>query len=253
MKDAVGSVQSVLVLGAGSDIALATTRALVRQRANRVVLAARRPDELGDTVAELKGLGAETVEAVSFDANDTASHARFVDDLFKAHDDFDLVLVAFGVLGEQADAEQDSEAALSVIRTNFEGAVSCVIPIANRLKAQGHGNIVVLSTVAGERPRKSNFVYGSSKAGLDAFAQGLGDALLGTGVEVMVVRPGFVKTKMTTGLKPAPLSTTADDVASNIVEGLRKKSHTVWSPPALRYVMSVLRHLPRPVFRKLNM
>ena len=117
---------------------------------------------------------------------------------------------------------------------------------------QAHGTLIVLSSVAAERPRRSNFVYGASKAGLDAFAQGLGDALAGTGVDVMVVRPGFVRTKMTAGLKPAPLSTTPDAVAGAIVDGLRRGAHTVWVPPALRSVMSIVRHLPRPLFRRLS-
>ena len=119
------------------------------------------------------------------------------------------------------------------------------------MRAQGHGTIVALSSVAGERARRSNFVYGSSKAGMDAFFQGLGDSLVGSGVKVMIVRPGFVHTKMTTGMDPAPLSTTADAVAAAIVRGLARGSETVWVPSTLRYVMSVLRHVPRPIFRKL--
>jgi decaprenylphospho-beta-D-erythro-pentofuranosid-2-ulose 2-reductase len=121
---------------------------------------------------------------------------------------------------------------------------------ANALKKQGHGSLVVLSSVAGERARKANFIYGSTKAGLDAFAQGLGDSLHGSGVHVMVVRPGFVETKMTAGMEKAPLSTTPDAVADAIVSGLRRGAEIVWVPAALRYVLSGLRHLPRPVFRK---
>jgi decaprenylphospho-beta-D-erythro-pentofuranosid-2-ulose 2-reductase len=111
--------------------------------------------------------------------------------------------------------------------------------------------IVALSTVAGERVRRSNFVYGSSKAGFDAFFQGLGDSLVGTGVRVMIVRPGFVHTKMTEGLEPAPLATTAEAVADAIVHGMERGSEVIWVPPALRFVMSGLRHVPRALFRKL--
>jgi decaprenylphospho-beta-D-erythro-pentofuranosid-2-ulose 2-reductase len=125
------------------------------------------------------------------------------------------------------------------------------VPISQRMLDQGHGTIVALSTVAAERVRRANFVYGSSKAGMDSFFNGLGDSLVGTGVHVMVVRPGFVHTKMTTGMKPPPLSTTADAVAYAIVRGLQRGSETVWVPPTLRYLMSVLRHVPRPIFRKL--
>jgi decaprenylphospho-beta-D-erythro-pentofuranosid-2-ulose 2-reductase len=119
------------------------------------------------------------------------------------------------------------------------------------MKQQGHGTIVLLSSVAGERVRKSNYVYGSSKAGIVGFAQGLGDSLAGTGVRVMVVRPGFVKTKMTAGLDPVPLSTTPEAVADAIVKGLARGSDTVWAPAPLRGVMAALRHVPRAIFRRL--
>ena len=124
--------------------------------------------------------------------------------------------------------------------------------VADRMRDQGHGTIAVLSSVAGERVRKSNFPYGASKAGLDGFCQGLGDFLHGTGVDVLVVRPGFVHTKMTAGMKPAPFATTPDKVAGAVVAGLRRGAHTVWAPPALRFMMMGLRHLPRPLFRRID-
>ena len=251
MTDALGSPQSVLVLGGGSDIGLAIVRRLVARRARTIDLAGRHPENLKGHVDELRDLGAETVDVVAFDAADTASHQRFVEEVFDAHGDFDLVLLAFGVLGDQEEAERDPSAALEILQTNFTGAVSVALPVAARLRAQGHGTLVVLSSVAGERVRKANFVYGSSKAGLDGFAQGLGDHLDGSGVRVMVVRPGFVRTKMTAGLEPAPLSTDAESVAASIAAGLRRNAHTVWSPAPLRFVMSALRHLPRAVFRRL--
>lgn len=252
MKDALGSVGSVLVLGGGSEIAVATVRALVAGRTRTVILAARRPEELEATAGELRSAGASTVETVRFDAGDDAeAHAQLVDDVFDRHGDIDLVLVAAGVLGEQSRDERDGAAARAVVETNFLGLVSAIVPCAERMRAQGHGTLCVLSTVAGERPRRSNFVYGSSKAGLDAFAQGLGDSLVGSGVNVVVVRPGFVHTRMTEGLDPAPLATTPEKVAEATLEGIAKGAHTVWAPPALRYVMTALRHVPRPIFRKL--
>jgi decaprenylphospho-beta-D-erythro-pentofuranosid-2-ulose 2-reductase len=145
----------------------------------------------------------------------------------------------------------DSDQAVEMAAVNFTGAASVMLPLAERMKAQGQGTIVVLSSVAGERVRKSNFAYGASKAGIDGFAQGLGDSLDGTGVHVMVVRPGFVHTKMTAGMDAAPLSTTPEAVAQEIVKGLARGAHTVWTPPPLRILMSVLRHVPRPIFRKL--
>lgn len=251
MRDALGNVQSVLVLGGGSDIALATVHRLVERRARTVVLAAHHPDRLGDAAAALRAAGATTVEVVGFDADATDTHSALVDDLFDRYGDFDVVLVAFGILGDQAQAEQDVAAALEIARVNYLGTVSVAVPVAHRLRAQGHGTIVALSSVAGERVRRSNFVYGSSKAGMDGFLQGLGDSLVGSGVKVLVVRPGFVRSKMTEGMDEAPLSTTPDAVADAIVAGLARGSETVWVPGALRYVMMVLRHVPRPIFRKL--
>jgi decaprenylphospho-beta-D-erythro-pentofuranosid-2-ulose 2-reductase len=242
MKDALGDVQSVLVLGGTSEIGVATAKALVARRARTVVLAARDPRRCEGPSAELSAAGASRVEAVPFDATATGSHAGFVSDVFERFGDVDVAIVAFGVL----DGEQQE-----VLQVNFSGAASVMAALAERMTEQGHGAIVLLSSVAGERARKSNFLYGSSKAGIDAFAQGLGDSLAGSGVEVMVVRPGFVKTKMTAGLDPVPFSTTPEAVAEAIVAGLARGAHTVWAPPVLRVVMSVLRHVPRPVFRRL--
>jgi decaprenylphospho-beta-D-erythro-pentofuranosid-2-ulose 2-reductase len=236
MRDALGAVQRVLVVGGRSDIAGALVERLRRDRQVEVVLGLRDPQVPGE---------------LHFDALDRASHGSFVEAAF-ADGDVDLVLLAAGILGDQAADERDADAAVAVIETNFVGAISVLIPIAERLREQGHGAIVVLSSVAAERPRRANFVYGSSKAGLDAFAQGLGDALVGSGVDVLVVRPGFVRTKMTAGLPDAPLATTPEAVAEEIVRGLRRRALTVWVPPRLRYAMAIVRFLPRPVFRLLR-
>lgn len=243
MKDALGRVESVLVLGGGSEIGLATARALVARGTRRLVLAARAPERLESDAAALRAAGAE-VALEPWDATDVPGQEAAIGGLFDRHGDLDVVLAAAGVLdGRPAE----------VIGTNFLGLAAALAPAAERLRAQGHGTVVVLSSVAGERARRSNYLYGSSKAGLDAFAQGLGDALAGSGVGVLVVRPGFVRTKMTAGLDPAPLATTPEKVADAIVAGLARGSHTVWVPGALRWVMSVLRHLPRPVFRRLDL
>jgi decaprenylphospho-beta-D-erythro-pentofuranosid-2-ulose 2-reductase len=252
MNDALASPQSVLLLGGSSEIGLAITRRLVDRRARTVVLAGRDPEALKPAADDLRTAGASTVDVVPFDALATEGHDAFVDDVFTRHGDFDLVILAFGILGDQEEAERDTDAALAVLRTNFVGAASVALPVSRRLKAQGHGTLLVLSSVAAERARKANFVYGSSKAGLDAFCQGLGDSLVGTGARVVVVRPGFVHTKMTAGRKPAPLSTTPDAVADAVVRGLEKGAETIWAPPALRFVFSGMRHLPRPVWRRIK-
>ena len=252
MKDAFGSVQSVLVLGGTSEIALATVRRLAERRLRTVVLAGRDTARLSSASADLQRAGVQHVEVAGFDALDVASHGQLVEELWSQHGDFDLVLLAFGVLGDQERDERDAGAALQVLDVNFRGAVSVGIPLAQKLRAQGHGCIAVLSSVAGERARRANFVYGASKAGLDAFYQGLADSLVGTGVQVVVVRPGFVHTRMTAGRPAAPFSTTPDRVAADIVRGVARGSVTVWSPGILRPVMSALRHLPRPIFRKMR-
>ena len=248
MKDALGSVQSLLILGGTSDIALATARRMVADKTRRVVLAARPSDRLDAAAEQLRALGAD-VETVAFDAALVEEHEKTLGAVFAAGD-VDVVLVAFGVLGDQAADERDPVAAARVAQTNYVGAVSAGLVCAGALRKQGHGSLVVLSSVAGERARKDNFIYGSTKAGLDTFAQGLGDSLQGSGVHVMVVRPGFVESKMTAGMQKAPFSTTPDAVAEAIVAGLRKGSEIIWVPAAQRYFFSGLRHLPRPVFRK---
>jgi decaprenylphospho-beta-D-erythro-pentofuranosid-2-ulose 2-reductase len=251
VKDALGEPQSVLVLGATSDIAQALIRRLVRRRTRTVILAGRRPTELDGFATELRTLGATTVETVAFDARDTGGHAALLDRIFERHVDVDVVVLAFGILGSQAAFDLDPAAAVDAAITNYVGAVSAGLLVAQHFREQGHGLLVVLSSVAGERIRKANFVYGSTKAGLDGFAQGLSEALAGTGARVLIVRPGFVATKMTAGLDEAPFATTADAVAFDVVAAMTRRAEVVYSPPKLRWVFMVLRHLPRPLWRKL--
>jgi decaprenylphospho-beta-D-erythro-pentofuranosid-2-ulose 2-reductase len=250
VRDALGAVRAVLVLGGGSDIARATVEKLIDAGAESVVLAARRPEALVAAAEAFRVRGA-AVEVVEFDADDVSRHTAFVGGQFDRLGDVDLVLVAFGVLGDEG-VSADHDAALRLLRTNFLGGASALLAVAARMRRQGHGAIVVLSSVAGERVRKSNFVYGASKAGLDGLAQGLGDSLAGSGVDVIVVRPGFVHTKMTAGMSAPPFSTQPEAVATAIVEALRRRTPIVWVPPALRVVMAVARHLPRGVFRRLK-
>lgn len=249
MKDAFGLPQSLLVLGGTSEIALATARRLIARRTRTVWLAGRPSPGLDAAAGRLRDLGA-VVRTVAFDALDPDAHEDALGKVF-AEGDVDMVLLAFGTLGDQAHDERDPAAAVRVAQTNYTGAVSAGLVCASALQTQGHGSLVVLSSVAGERARRANFIYGSSKAGLDAFAQGLGDALYGTGVHVMVVRPGFVRTRMTAGLPEAPLATTPEAVATAVELGLRRRAETVWVPGTLRVVMSALRHLPRGLFRRL--
>ncbi|WP_333774950.1 decaprenylphospho-beta-D-erythro-pentofuranosid-2-ulose 2-reductase [Streptomyces sp. IBSBF 3136] len=242
MKDANELPQSLLVLGGTSEIALATARRLIARRTRTVWLAGRPSPALEEAAGRLRALGAD-VRTVAFDALDPESHEPVLDKVF-AEGRIDMVLLAFGVLGDQAHDERDHLRAVRVAQTNYTGAVSAGLVAGRALQTQGHGSLVVLSSVAGERARRADFIYGSSKAGLDAFAQGLGDALYGTGVRVMVVRPGPLRAG-------GPLTTTPEEVATAIELGLRRRSEVVWVPGSLRVVMSALRHAPRSLFRRL--
>ena len=249
MIDALGSPQSLLLLGGTSDIAVAIAERYLAASPLRVVVAAR-PSERRDAVAARLTARGATVEVLDFEALETAGHQTVVEQA-GAGGDVDVAVVAFGQLGTQAHLETDPAAAADLARVNYVAAVSTGVALAESMRRQGHGVIVALSSVAGERARRSNFVYGSTKAGLDAFFTGLGDALRGVGVRVVVVRPGFVSSRMTEGLAKAPLATTPEAVAEAVVEAVRTGKEAVWVPRALRLVMSVLRHQPRAVFRRL--
>jgi decaprenylphospho-beta-D-erythro-pentofuranosid-2-ulose 2-reductase len=247
--DALGSPSSLLLVGGTSDIAVATAHRYLAERPLRVIVAARDTPRRAAVADELRAAGA-TVEVLDFDADDPASPKRMVAEA-AAGGDIDIAVIAFGQLGDQAQLAGDPDAVAALGQVNYVAPVAVGTVLAAQLREQGHGVIVALSSVAGERARASNFVYGSTKAGFDAFFSGLADSLTGTGVSVLVVRPGFVKSKMTEGLENAPLATTPEAVAEAIVTGVRKGRHTVWVPGAMRWVMSGLRHTPRAVFRKL--
>jgi decaprenylphospho-beta-D-erythro-pentofuranosid-2-ulose 2-reductase len=247
--DALGSIGSLLLVGGTSDIAVATAHRYLRERPLRVIVAARDTPRRAAVADELRAAGA-TVVVVDFDAEDPSSPARMLAEA-SAGGDIDVALIAFGQLGDQERLAADADAVAALGQVNYVAPTVVGTLLATHMRAQGHGVIVALSSVAGERPRASNFVYGSTKAGLDAFFSGLADSVVGTGVSVLVVRPGFVRSKMTEGLPDAPLATTPEAVADAIVEGVRRGRHTVWVPGAMRWVMSGLRHTPRAVFRRL--
>lgn len=246
MRDATGAVQRVLVLGGNSDIAAAVVDRL-GPRLVAVDLAVRAPEAAADRVAALTAAGIEA-RAIPYDADDPAAHERVLGQV----DDVDLILLAFGTLGDPYDLEADTEQVARLASTNFVSGVAAAHASARHLARQGHGTLVVFSSVAGVRVRSEIAAYGAGKAGLDGFAQGLSDAVDGSGARVMIVRPGFVHTKMTDGLESAPLATTPERVAADVIDGLRKQKRVVWSPPLLRGVFSGLRVLPAPVWRRLN-
>ncbi|MTD57472.1 SDR family NAD(P)-dependent oxidoreductase [Amycolatopsis pithecellobii] len=241
---------TVLVLGGRSEIGLAVAQRLV-EPGRTVVLAARRSDDLGEQEALLRKAGAESVARVEFDADDLARHRPVLDEVVAQHGPIDVVVVAFGILGDQQRAENDAAHAAAVVHTDYLAHVHVLTEIANVLRAQGHGTIVVFSSVAGIRVRRANYVYGSAKAGLDGFASGLADALHGGPVRLLLVRPGFVIGRMTEGMSPAPFSSTPDQVADATVAALRRGRGEVWVPAVLRPAFFLMRLLPRAVWRRL--
>jgi len=237
----------VLLLGGTSEIGLAILASLGLSASAEVILAGRDEQRLAAAGKELPA----QVRTVPYDALETGSHQAFVDGLF-ADGHLDLVVSAAGVLVPQADLERDVRRAAEMIETNFTGHVSTLLAVAARMRAQGRGTIVVLSSVAAVRPRKANPVYGSAKAGLDAFARGLADLLHGTGVRVLLVRPGFVTGRMTAGMPPAPLATTPEAVGKATAAALRRGQATVWVPPSLAGLALTLRLVPRPLWRRIS-
>ncbi|QFU93195.1 putative oxidoreductase [Amycolatopsis sp. YIM 10] len=241
----------MVVLGGRSEIGIAVAERLVADGARTVVLAARRSGDLDEQEAVLRAAGATTVDRVEFDADDVARHREVLDGIVERHGELGVVVIAFGILGDQRRAEAHAEHALSVVHTDYVAHVSVLTELANLLRAQRGGSLVVFSSVAGVRVRRANYVYGSAKAGLDGFASGLADALAGSGVRLLLVRPGFVVGRMTEGMDPAPFSSTPDQVADATVKALRKGRGEVWVPGVLRPVFFVMRHLPRAIWRRL--
>ena len=243
----------VLVLGGRSEIGVALAARLARDgRAGTVVLAARRADDLAAETAAVRAAGADVVTC-EFDADDLAAQAGVLDRVEAEHGVPDVVVVAFGVLGDQARAERDAAHAAAVVHTDYVAQVAVLTEVAARLRARGAGEIVVFSSVAGVRVRRANYVYGSAKAGLDGFASGLADALHGSGVHLTLVRPGFVIGRMTadSGLSPAPLSSTPDQVAAATADALARGRDVVWVPGTLRLLFTAMRLLPRWAWRRL--
>jgi decaprenylphospho-beta-D-erythro-pentofuranosid-2-ulose 2-reductase len=255
--DAVGNPQTILLLGGTSEIGLAICERYLRNAHARVVLADL-PDQPGQdkAVAQMKAAGAKSVDWIDFDGVDTASHPAVIDATF-AGGDVDVAIVAFGLLGNAEELWQNQRKAVQIAEINYTAAVSVGVLLGEKMRAQGFGQIIAMSSAAGERIRRSNFVYGSTKAGLDGFYLGLGEALREFGVRVLVIRPGQVRTSTTiahwkaTGAKEAPLTVDKEYVANLAVTAAAKGKELVWAPGAFRYVMMVLRHIPRPIFNKL--
>jgi decaprenylphospho-beta-D-erythro-pentofuranosid-2-ulose 2-reductase len=257
MIDATGNPQTILLLGGTSEIGLAICERYLRDAKARVILAdlpgAPRREA---AIAQLQAAGAKAVQYLDFDALDTKSHPAVIEAAW-ANGDVDVAIVAFGVLGDAEELWQNQAKAVLTAQVNYTAAVSVGVLIGERMRAQGFGQIFAMSSVAGERVRRSNFVYGSTKAGLDGFYLGLGEALREFGVHVLVIRPGQVRTTTTlehwkaTGAKEAPFTVDKEDVAELAVSSAAKGKELIWAPGPVRYLMAVMRHIPRRIFRKL--
>lgn len=231
----------VLLLGARSDIGGEIAVRICSGR--EVVLAARGSDGLDDVKRRLLAAGATVVRAVNFDATNLDSHRRIV----REAGEVTSAIVAFGILGDQELAERDEREAACIATVDYVAQVNMLTVLADEM---ARGEIFAFSSIAGWRARRANYVYGSTKAGLDAFCQGLSDRLHGTGLNLVLARPGFVIGAMTEGMKPAVMSVTPDVVADAVVEAAVKgRSTTVWIPRRLTVLATIMRLVPRPIWR----
>ncbi len=243
-----------MLFGGRSEIGVATAARLASGK--RVVLAARRPDDLTVESRILLAAGASDVHTIDFDADDVSGHSALVERIVADHGLIEAAIIAFGILGDASRAETDVEHALQIAHTDYYAQISVITPLAVALRRQKSGTIIVYSSIAGVRVRKGNYVYGSTKAGLDGFASGLSDALHGSGVRVLLARPGFVvgamtKDLMESGVKPAPMSLTPDDVADAVAVAYRKGRREVWIPRRLSLVGFATRFVPRAIWRRM--
>ncbi len=237
----------VLLLGGTSEIGLAILAALDLPAHAEVILAGRDAQRLEAAGKTLN----RQVTVARYDATDTAGHQAFAAEIC-AGGVPDLLIAATGVLIAQERAEDDVRLAATMIETNFTGHVTALLAFGAHMRRRGSGTIVVLSSVAAVRPRKFNAVYGAAKAGLDAFARGFADELHGTGVRLLLVRPGFVTGRMTEGMTPAPLATTPEAVGAAVAAALRGKKSTVWVPAPLAGLATAMHFVPRPLWRKID-
>lgn len=249
MLNAFHSPQSVALIGATSDIGQAILKALPQDNLETCYVVARDPKRAAKSLAEI--LPSRTkLTKVSFQAEKTQSHKTIVDQLF-AEGDLDIAIIAVGVLGNNPDLDEAANA-LEVMSVNYVASAHLMLLIAERMKLQGHGQIEIISSFAQTRPRVDNFVYGSSKAGLDFMARGLNDKLDGTGVSVCILRPGFVRTRMTRLMPEAPFTVNSDAVGKLAVKLLKSGEPVGYAPPILKWVALIFTFLPTSIFRKIS-
>lgn len=241
----------MIVLGATSSIAMATMR-LYAKRGAHLYLVARSEEKLSLVAADVQVRGAAAVHTCVVDLDKTEYHPAFLQDAHEKLQGIDVALIAYGVLGDQAAAEQDYRVAEQVMRTNFLSAVSLVTWLANYFASRKSGTIAAISSVAGDRGRKTNYVYGTSKAALSVFLQGVRNRVDRLGVNVITIKPGFVATPMTAHLPGGILFATPEKIASGIARAIDRRRDVVYLPGFWRWIMAVLRAVPESVFKRLN-
>ena len=245
--------QNILIVGATSAIATACARRWAANGA-RLFLVARNGERLRQTADDLRTLGAQAVSCYVLDIDHAAAHAPMLDACFTALGSVDVALIAPGTLPDQQACEREAATAVREFTTNGLSPIALLTPLANRLEAQKRGAIAVISSVAGDRGRPSNYLYGSAKAALSAFCEGLRARLFKSGVHLLTVKPGFVDTPMTAGLPlPRPLVATPDRVARDIVQALEKRKDVLYTPWFWAGIMLIIRALPRFLFKRASL
>jgi short-subunit dehydrogenase len=244
--------RKILVLGATSGIAEATCRIWAAQGAS-LFLVARNAEKLAAVAADLKTRGAAYVDTAVADLDDTTQHPALLAHAINSLGGMDVAYLAHGILGDQTKAEQDFETAAHIIHTNFLSAVSLLTWLANFCVQRHSGVLAVISSVAGDRGRKSNYLYGSSKAGLTAFLGGLRNRVDREGVTVLNIKPGPVKTAMTATMAGSEKFADVNKVAQTIVKAIDAKADNLYVPFQWGPIMWVIQHIPERVFKKLNL
>ena len=245
-----GAGELVVVFGGRSEIGLAVAARMAPGRT--VVLASRPGRDVGAPAAAVEAAGAVAVHLIDFDADAVDAHTEVVERIESHWGPIDVAVLAFGILGDQSVAERDPVEAARILHTDFVAQAALLTVLAERMKSRACGVLVAFSSVAGQRVRRANYVYGSAKAGLDGFASGMADALHGSGVTLVIARPGFVIGRMTRGMPPAPFSSTPDRVADAVVDRiLRRRAGVVWIPWQLRVMFAVARFVPQPIWRRM--
>lgn len=245
-------MQKILIIGAGSAIAEAAAR-LFAQRGDRLYLLARNREQLEVIAADLRVRGADAVHFGIFDVNDTERHAAVLDGAVKALEGLDIVLVAHGTLPDQQACEQDIGLLRRELDTNGVSTLLLLMQLAQHFEQQGHGTLAVISSVAGDRGRQSNYVYGAAKGMLSIFLQGLRNRLQRQGVQVLTIKPGFVDTPMTAEFSKGLLWAQPETVAGGILKGISRGADVVYLPWFWRYIMWVIRSIPEVIFKRMRL